>query len=50
MQDKLKKLYFKLLKASVNHKRNKMLRLEDKLIQLELEIRNTKEILNEDNE
>ena len=36
MQDKLLELYLKLLKASVKNKRNKMLKLEDKIIQLEL--------------
>jgi predicted nucleic acid-binding Zn-ribbon protein len=43
MQAKLKEIYLKLLKASIKNKRNKMLKLEDKLIQLELDIRKLRE-------
>ena len=37
IKDKIQKTYMKLLKAEIKHKKNKVARLEAKLIQLELE-------------
>ena len=39
IQEKLYKTYLKLLKASVKHQTRKMAKLEAKLIQLELELK-----------
>lgn len=40
MNDKLTKLWFKLLKASAKHKIKKSAKLEQKIIELELELKN----------
>ena len=40
MRDKLTNLWFKLLKASVKHKGKKAAKIEQKIIELELELKN----------
>ena len=41
-KEKIHKTYMKLLKAELKHKKNKVLKLETKLIQLELEAKQYK--------
>jgi hypothetical protein len=40
IEKELKRLWLKLLKASCKHKKNKMAKLEHKIILLELELKN----------
>ena len=42
IKEKIQKTYMKLLKAEIKHKKNKVAKLEAKLIQLELEAKTVK--------
>jgi len=48
MQDRLKKLYFKFLKACIKNNTKKMIKLEDKIIQLDWEIKEIEKKLYKD--